>query len=218
MASAGGQPAYPNPYLAPAPVPFEVFDKKVRFLGTVTMILAFLKLVVFGLWIVRSVATLAGVDDAPRHVPVRAIDRGLDAFHRTIAIWDVLRAVPFIAIGALLLTIAIRLQRGDATALMALRKWFFWSLGALAISICIQVFVTIPATLKWDTKAADWLPSLPMFDTKQMLSVLIVSLLVAGLVFGALLRLVIPIVLYVWAGRLRAEEKAGQLRLEARTV
>jgi hypothetical protein len=207
MAFPGGQPPYPNPHPPPPLAPFDALDKKVRLLGSVALVLAILKLLVFGYRILRSLATLLGVDDAPHHVPMRAIERGRDAYHRTIAIWDGLRALPYVAVGVVLVLIALRLQRGDTTALVSLRKWFFWSLGAVAISICVQAFAIIPATLKWEARAAEVVPSIPIFDLKEMMSTIVVATLVFGVVAGSLLRMVIPVVLYVWAGRLQAEQR-----------
>ncbi len=211
MMSPGGQPAYPNP----VPAPSAAFDKKVRLLGNVALALAILKLLVFGYRILRSLATLVGLDDAPRHQVSRAITRGLDGYRRTVAIGDGLRAIPFIVVGVLLVLIALRLQRGDVSALDALRTWFFWSLGAVAISIVIQAVVIIPATLTWEVAAANTLPSIPFFDMKGMVNAVAVGSLLFGVLFGTLLRLVIPVVLYVWAGQLQAERKKAALQLAA---
>jgi hypothetical protein len=206
MNAPPGPPAYPSPNATPL-TPAAAFDKKVRLLGTVALVLAILKLLFFGYRILRSLATLIGLDTEPTRGLSRSLALGLAAYRTTTAIGDAVRAIPFIAVGVLLIFIALRLQRGDVSALSSLRKWFFWSLGAVGISTCIQVFVIIPTTLQWEIKAVGAIPSLPFFDVKGMATAIVAATLVFALLFGTFLRLVIPVVLYVWAGRLLAEQK-----------
>src|ERR1700678_1795889 len=49
-----------------------------------------------------------------------------------LAVWESVRVIPFVAATGVLLWIAIRLRRGDATAVAAARRWPLGAFAAIA--------------------------------------------------------------------------------------
>jgi hypothetical protein len=136
-------------------------------------------------------------------------------FAERIAVWEVVRAIPFIVATSFLIAIAVRLRRGDRTALGAVRIWTYAALGVVALSLLIQVLVTVPATLAYEKMLVDLMPATgsgaaaPPFDLGAVMGRVTLVTTVLSLLIGTLFLSVWPIALLVWAGRLERAAPEG---------
>jgi hypothetical protein len=130
-------------------------------------------------------------------------------FMNRIALWEALRAVPFAVTAALLLRIALRLRKGDASALRAAQRWVPWALGAIAVSLAIQAMVTVPATLEYQRKLLDVMPmpsargggALPI-DIQRMTSAITTVSVIFGAAMGGLFWVIWPVTLHFWTRKI----------------
>lgn len=153
---------------------------------------------------------LAGAKGAGAATPP-AILGAVDDLMRRISVANALRALPFLVASAVLVAIALRLRRGDTSALRAARTWAFAALGVVAISALVQLFVTVPAMLEYGRRIAAAMPvptsgrGAPPFDVGRLVNgVMLVSSLGTAIV-GSLVLAVWPVALIVWAGKLDRE-------------
>jgi hypothetical protein len=212
-------PVWPMPQGAvPGAPAFEsAHDKKIRTLGQVAFVLSLVELAycayrmfssaVMGplmRWYFESLLGRSGM----RKVPFL---EGMGDFMTKIAIAEVVRSVPFVVASVVLLRISLRLKRAEPAALDDARKWLFWALGAIAVSILVQAVVTLPATMEWQEKFVAAMPAMPPpgtrgappFDMKQMITMMTMASSLVGLLFGSVMMAVFPVVVYVWAGKLK---------------
>ncbi len=188
-------------------------EKSLDSIGTACLALSALELVYCAEHVVSQLlgalqmkGPLAGWPGMPHAGPAEAqLDRMKDAIGGVmtkLAVWEAVRMIPFLVATSFLLWIAVRLRRGDATALHAARKWTLGAFAAIAVSLAIQLLVTMPMmTDAFGRFFASFPGSSSVFDDPLLHTVMRVGTLVvtAG---GALFMSVWPIVLLLWSGRL----------------
>jgi hypothetical protein len=233
----GGPPPWPEqppyagppggPYAAPPGGPYRgpygvqrPLGSRIQSLGTLCLILAILELLYSAVRIASSVLSSAAIDlqrSAMRAMPpeatqgMAAMQDVAQSFARRVMIWETVRTLPFVVATVFLLLIALRLRKGDATALRAARTWMFGALGAVGVSLLIQLLVTMPlsAELQRQMLGAMHTPDGkgPPIDPNALAGITEVFTL-ATMAFGAALLSTWPVVLYVWAGKLQKEAQA----------
>jgi hypothetical protein len=153
---------------------------------------------------------LAGTKSAGRMV---GINDAAQAFMAKIQLWEALRTLPFLVVTAFLIWIALRIRKGDAKALAVAKLWSLGALGAVAVSVVIQIVVTVPATMEYQRAIVDLLPTMPSgssapFDVKKMTSSITIISTVIGLFFGTVILSAWPIALFFWASKLQRDSAA----------
>jgi hypothetical protein len=148
------------------------------------------------------------------HPPPAAIYSEAEALAHRITPWEIARTVPFLVAAIALLFIARRLREGDLTALGAARQWALAALGVVVVSLLVQIVAIVPPTMDYQARIVELLPTpsrgaKPPFDVRQFTSSMTIAGLALGLAFGAVSMSVWPVILYIWAGRLRTEAKDG---------
>jgi hypothetical protein len=146
------------------------------------------------------------------------IDEIMDAAQKlgqSIAVWEAVRAVPFLIASAVLGWIALKLRKGEPAALHAMRKWTFAALGVVLLSTVIQALATVPATMEYQKAVVALMPASPPgaaapFDFGAFMSTFTLAITIAGLIAGAVFMSIWPIVAYVWAGKLIKESAPPQ--------
>jgi hypothetical protein len=133
-----------------------------------------------------------------------------ERFMAEIQRWEMLRTLPFLLATAFLLWIALRLRKAEEKALFAARIWALWALGAVAISLLIQILVTVPATIAYQRAIVDLIPAMPTgaaapFDVKQITSSITIISTLIGVAIGAIVVAAWPVALYFWASKLIRE-------------
>ena len=156
---------------------------------------------------------LAGAKGAKGAVPMAGITDAAQAFMAQIQLWEALRTLPFLVATGFLIWIARSIRKGDASALSAAKVWSLGALGAVAISVVIQILVTVPATMEYQRAIVDLMPTIPggsaaPFDVKKMTSSITIISTVIGLFFGTVILSAWPITLYFWASKLRRDAVA----------
>ena len=131
-------------------------------------------------------------------------------FAKRIAVWEALRTIPFLLATVFLLWIALRLRKGDMEALRSAQTWMFSAFAAIAVSLLIQILVTVPATLEYQHQVATLMLTPPAGKSppvamREMMSAMTMVVTIVGVVIGTLVLSVWPVVFYVWAGRLLRE-------------
>lgn len=202
-------PAARRPMLSPA--------QRYRTLGTTALVLAILELLYC---LQRLLAQLfrGPIAEAQRsmipELPGPNMQVVMDAARDLadkIALWESLRAIPFLAATGFLLWIALRLREGDARALFTARRWVIAAFAAIAVGVVIQVIWTLPAMAEYQRRIAGSIVPLAgvgaeaPVDVKELMSSIGTLAAVMGVVGGTAVLSAWPIVLYVWAGRLIRE-------------
>jgi hypothetical protein len=183
-------------------------------LATTALALAILEIVQGLFRVITQIANMAyGTHHAftPKTVRGEALTEMTELgtrFAQRIGPWEIARAVPFLVASALLVSIALRIKRGDVEALRVARQWAFLAFGVLALSVLIQAMVTVPATLDYQEHLVAVMPVVmpksgaPPFDVKALIGSMTKVGALLGLVFGTAAMAAWPIILYVWAGKL----------------
>jgi hypothetical protein len=108
---------------------------------------------------------------------------------------------------------------GCLAALGAARQWALAALGVVAVSLLVQIVAIVPPTMDYQARIVELLPTAPRtkapFDVKEFTSSMTMVSVALGLAFGAVGMSVWPVILYVWAGRLRAEAAARPIEQPA---
>jgi hypothetical protein len=143
-------------------------------------------------------------------VPMAKITDAAQSFMAQIQVWEAVRTVPFLVATAFLLWIALRLRKAEEKALFAAKAWGLWALGAVVVSVLIQILITVPATIEYQRAVVDLIPTMPAgastpFDVKKMTSSITIISTVMGLVIGTVAMAAWPIALYFWASKLIRE-------------
>ncbi|HEX8792627.1 MAG TPA: hypothetical protein VF765_16885 [Polyangiaceae bacterium] len=188
--------------------------RQCRTLGTLSLTLAILEIVYCGQKLVLQLlntriiaAEKALLPSTPGMSPTIYSDAAVLA--RRIAPWEAARMAPFIVASVVLLFIAARLRRGDLAALAVARQWAFAALGVVGLSLLIQIVAVVPPTLDYQEHMLHALPSATRkgapIDIGPVMSSMTIVGTVMGLAMGTVIMSVWPVVLYLWAGRLRRE-------------
>jgi hypothetical protein len=215
----GGPYAAPGgPYRAPYGVQ-RPLGSRIHSLGTLSLVLAILELLYCAVRVGSAALSSAVIEmqrSAMRAMPPEAT-QGLGAiqdvaqgFARRMMIWELVRLFPFVVATAFLMWIALRLRKGDTTALRAARTWMFGALGAIVLSLLIQLLVTVPLAAEMQSRMLGVLNTNgkgPPIDTSALAGITEVFT-VATMGFGAMVLSTWPVVLYLWAGRLSREAQA----------
>ena len=140
---------------------------------------------------------------------MESILKSAEQFMDRIALWEALRTIPFALCSGVLIMIALRLRKGDRTALKTARVWVLWAFLAVAVSTVVQAMVTVPATIEYQAKV---MAAMPMpggsgagFDVKDMVGSMTTIAVWAGVFFGAFGMAVWPLVLFFWSKKLTKE-------------
>jgi hypothetical protein len=190
-------------------------------LGTTALVLAVIQLLFDAQRMVSALFGGSFVSAERGLFPARAgmpsFDKMFDAaqaFAARIALWEAVRAIPFVLASSALVWIGVRLRRGDGAALATARRWVAGAFVVLIASVLVQAFVTIPATIEYSKTIFESFPAMPTgkaampFDIKEMTSQMTVVLAILGAFASTTILAVWPIVLFVWAGKLQRETLA----------
>ena len=193
-------------------------ERRCASLGTLCLLLGILELVYCGQRVImqllndRIVRAERAWFPSGAHPPPAAIYGEAEAFAHRVAPWEIARTVPFVVAAVALLFIARRLRQGDLPALGAARQWALAALGVVAVSLLVQIIAIAPATMDYQARIVELVPTPPHgkapFDVGQFMASTTVVALGFGLAAGAVGMSVWPVILYIWAGRLRAEAAA----------
>lgn len=143
-------------YSPPLPRP-PTEKERLASLGTPALILAILDLVQDALGIGGHFVTgrlldllqrLPGALGRQPHGGDELLANSRDLLHR-VGEWNALRLVPFALASVFLIPIALRLRRGDASALVDVRKWAVGAFVVLGLSLALQLLVILPANLAY---------------------------------------------------------------------
>jgi hypothetical protein len=197
--------------------------KRFNVLGTVSLVLAILE-ICWGLWKLASAALtglLLQLERAllgslslpgPVPVPVTGMLQAIEDFSRKLALWEAVRALPFMVASAFLIFIALRIRRGERQALFAARTWVWWALGAVVLSTLLQLVTTVPLTIEYQRQITSILPTVPSagpggapFDVKALTDTWMMASTLMGVMTGVAFLATWPIVLRVWSDRLIAQ-------------
>jgi hypothetical protein len=186
-------------------------------LGTLCLVLGILELVYCGQRVImqllnsRIVRAERAFLPSGAHPPPAAFYSEAEAFAHRVAPWEIARTVPFMVAALVLLFVARRLREGDLAALGAARQWALAALGVVVVSLLVQIVAIVPATMDYQARIVELLPTPPRgkapFDVGQFTSSMTMVGLGFGMAFGAVGMSVWPVILYIWAGRLRAEAR-----------
>lgn len=224
----GGHPGHPGgpPGYPPGRAFVHPLTRRFNTLGTVSLVLAGLE-IAYGFWKLAS-AALTGVLlqaerallgsvslPGPMPAPVSGMLAAVEDFTRTIALWEALRALPFMVASTFLVFIALRIRRGERQALFTARTWVWWALGAVAFSALLQLATTIPATIAYQRQITGLMHTAPRsgpgaapFYVKQLTDSWMMASTLMGLIMGTAFLATWPIVLRVWSDRLLAQSAA----------
>jgi hypothetical protein len=131
---------------------------------------------------------------------------------RRIAIANAVRMVPFVIASGVLVALALRLRRGDLSALRAARTWSYWALGVVGLSALLQLLVTVPATMDYGRRIFATLPmpppgrAGPPFDVLRFMDTVMMASAIGTALIGSLVLAIWPIC----AARLGGEDRAGE--------
>jgi hypothetical protein len=207
-------PRWNQPPLGKPPVPAA---KRYEQLGTVCLVLAILELLyctsrvlnqALGKSMLRGQRAL--MPSLPNAPPVSGVMDAAEVMMSRVALWEALRTIPFVVATGVLLWIALRLRRGDASALSAARNWMYGAFGAIAASLLIEILVILPAQMDYMRHITDAIPtssggaSSPI-DVKQVTASIALVTMPFTLIGRTAFLAAWPIVLFVWAGRLQRE-------------
>lgn len=137
--------------------------------------------------------------------PLDATTKATEELASTLAVWELLRALPFLAANAALFWIALRMRKGERRSLDHARKWIYGAMAALAVSVVIQATVTIPATLAFSRKLVEGIPKPPgpaPFDLGAFTGSLTLMSSIMSAAFSTLALAAWPIILWIWSARL----------------
>jgi hypothetical protein len=128
-------------------------------LGTLCIVLSIGQLLWFLYTVGAAAVTLAmfrytsgmlGSAGAGAAMPeLQQIIDSLESFARTQALWEIGRSVPFAGCSVALLVIGAGIAKGRRESLLAARTWVWVALVVVTLSLCVQIFVTVPATLEY---------------------------------------------------------------------
>jgi hypothetical protein len=188
--------------------------------GTLCLVLGILEIaycgqrVIFQLLSNRVIAAeRAFMPSSPGMSP--AIYGEAEALAHRVVPWEIARTVPFLVASVVLLFIARRLRAGDLSALGTARQWAIAALGVVGVSLIVQIVAIVPPTMDYQARVVELLPTASRkgapFDVGQMMSSMTVVSLALGLAMGTVSMSVWPVILYVWAGRIRRD--AGQMAI-----
>jgi hypothetical protein len=196
-------------------------EQRCRSLGTLCLVLGILEIVYCGQKLIlqllnsRIVRAERALLPSGPYAPSATTFHEAEALARRIAPWETARTVPFVVAAVVLLFIARRLREGDLSALGAARQWALAALGVVAVSLLVQIVAVVPPTMDYQARVVELLPAPPRsrapFDVGQFTSMATMIGMGLGLALGAVGMAVWPVILYVWAGRLRAEAAARPL-------
>lgn len=215
----GPPPGAPSPgfapYAPPGAVPAAPAGDGTRRLGTVALVLGIIELAYGGFHIIVEAFNSVLIEAERPLFPTRPrgpdMSAMLDQGHelaKAVAPWEIARTVPFLVLAAMLVWIATRLRRGDASALRVARQWALAAFGCIALSLLVQGMITMPATVEFQRKMFEAMPIPPTAkgaaapDVRGLMSSMTIVGALLGLVFGAAFYSAWPIVLLVWSGRL----------------
>lgn len=196
--------AQPGPHL---------LTKRFETLGTVALVLSIGELL-YCAWRLMSPLLSSAVLQAQRSmapttagVSMAKVTDAAQVFMVRIQLWEAVRTVPYLVATGVLLWIALRLRKGEEKALTAARIWSLGALGAVAISLVIQIVITVPATMEYQRAVVELMPGLPTggaapFDVKAMTSSITMISSIIGVILGTMFLAAWPIVLYFWASKL----------------
>jgi hypothetical protein len=217
----GGPYAAPGgPYRGPYGVP-RPLGSRIQSLGTLSLVLAILELLYCAVRVGSAALSSAAIEmqrAAMRAAmppeatqAMGAMQDVAEGFARRMMVWDLIRTVPFVVATSFLLSIAVRLRKGDTTALRAARTWMFGALGVVVVSLLIQLLVTVPLAAELQSRMLGVLNTTsgkgPAIDTSAFAGITeVFAIASAGL--GAMLLSTWPVVLYIWAGKLSREAQA----------
>jgi hypothetical protein len=210
--------------------PGPALEQRYRALGTTCLVLGILELCYCAQKIAMQLfmrPLLAGerslLPSGPRGPSSGAMFDQAQALSEQTAPWEVMRTIPFVVATGMLLFLAVRLRRGDGRALHAARQWTFAALGAVAVSLLIQIVAIVPPTLEYQRDVFAALPATPKgkakppFDVKAFTSSMTVTATLSGVLMGTAFMSAWPIVLFVWSGTLLRAASA-KARAEAEQV
>ena len=204
-----------QPYGPPYPVPLH---DRMRSLGTLALVLAIMQIASTVLRLLSNLGSSSMMGFQRQMMrggaaQSDAILKAAEEFSGRIATAEALSGVPFAIASGWLLMIATRLRRGDVRALKPAREWPFLAFGVLALSVIVQLTITVPATIEYQQRIVAAMPAMPKgsgapFDMGAMMETMMTGIAYGGLVVGILFMSIWPIVLRVWSGRLLRDPQA----------
>jgi hypothetical protein len=205
-----------QPYGPPFPVPLH---DRLRSLGTLALVLSIMQIAstVLGLLSNLGSSSMMGFQRQMMGggaAQSEAIFKAAEEFSGKIAVAEAIRGVPFAIASGWLLMIAMRLRRGDVTALKPAREWPFVAFGVLALSVIVQLTFSVPAMMEYQQRIVSSMPAMPKgrgappFDFAAMMETMMAGAAYGGMVIGTVVMSIWPIVLRVWSGRLLRDAQA----------
>ncbi|HVY47154.1 MAG TPA: hypothetical protein VHB21_14805, partial [Minicystis sp.] len=135
----------------------------------------------------------------------------IDAYLARIALPETLRTLPLLACAVALFVLGLRVRRGAPGALGAVQIWAYWMAAAIVVSVGVQIAFTLPATTEYAASLSKAMPmppprggAAPRFDPGAFIGLVTTAATGLGIALGAVVYAVLPVVLHVWAGKLRA--------------
>jgi hypothetical protein len=123
-------------------------------------------------------------------------------FTQTMTLVDMARSVPFAACSVALMVIAFGIRRGRLASLRSARTWMWYALGAVAASLCVQLFVTAPMMAAYQRRLFASMGATAPPGTMGMFEVLTSIGTIVMPVFWSMALCAWPIAQRVWADRL----------------
>jgi hypothetical protein len=207
----------------PALSPEDAWKKRVRFFGIFMLVsaLAYLFLCVIRIASQLVMGPLLQVyftwlESMAPAVKLSRMMGPMMTFMEKIAVWEILRTVPFAIAAGWLIFIARRLMRSERLALRTIRTWCLATVGPIAMSIAIQLIFVVPATLAYTAAITKTMPSTapagtpggPPFDVSIFMSSMTNAATGVGIVLGAITIALFPIGVYIWSSKLDKDAPA----------
>ena len=165
-------------------------------------ILWFLYSVVSSL-VVATVSHLVGGAASAGASPFGAAADEARRLMQRMAIIEVARGIPFAACSIALLVIAFGIRRGRVESLRRTRTWVWVALGVVALSLCLQLFVTVPMMAAYQRSLyARVGAGAGAGGTMDAFQIFASVGAIIGPIFWAAVLCVWPIALRVWVDRL----------------
>jgi hypothetical protein len=182
-------------------------------LGILELLFCFYKLVSAALSssIMAMNRSLLGAAPTPPPAPLSGMMASVEEFTSKIALWEAIRALPFAIASGFLIGLAVRLRRGDRSALFAARIWVWFALGVIVLSVGLQLFVIFPLTLEYTRRLTSAMSSAstvggkPVFDFGGVMDTMTLVSTGISLIVNTLFFAIWPVVLRLWADRLIRE-------------
>lgn len=193
--------------------PQKPFEQRLSAMGTWALALGIVNIIQMGFGLLNTVFGNASGMEGMQAIPgggggmdAQVMQDAMIAFQQKITFVEAIRMVPFIFMSGWSVHMGMRMRKGDDTALKTAQQWVYAAFMVLVFSVALQLFFVLPAMIELTDKMVDSMPAGPGSDeAKAFMGPFMVGAMGFGVVIGALVMAIWPVILKVWSGRLMKE-------------